>query len=119
MFYLCSNNFYYFMLYHSSALEFIIERYISIVYYYYYYYYLDTRHLIGKVRLKNKQKSYHIGSCQDIIELCEIRDGLESCYTLSNDDVCKLIDIICLECCLISRLTVQFLKRRIMFIRIL
>ena len=37
---------------------------------------LDTSHLIGKVRLKNKQKSCHIGSCQDIIELCDIRDGL-------------------------------------------
>ena len=58
---------------------------------------LDTSHLIGKVRLKNKQKSCNIGSCQDIIELCEIRDGLALCDTLSNDDVCKLIDIICLE----------------------
>ena len=55
---------------------------------------LDTSHLIGKVRLKNKQKSCHIGSCQDIIKLCEIRDGLALCdtCTLSNDDVCKLID---------------------------
>ena len=58
---------------------------------------LDTSHLVGKVRLKNKQKSCHIGSCQDIIELCDIRDGLALCDTLSNDDVCKLIDIICLE----------------------
>ena len=58
---------------------------------------LDTSHLIGKVRLKNKQKSCDIGSCQDIIELCDIRDGLALCDTLSNDDVCKLIDIICLE----------------------
>ena len=58
---------------------------------------LDTSHLIGKVRLKNKHKSCHIGFCQDNIELCEIRDGLALCDTLSNDDVCKLIDIICLE----------------------
>ena len=58
---------------------------------------LDTSHLIGKVRLKNMQKLCHIGSCQDIIELCEIRDGLALCDTLSNDDVCKLINIICLE----------------------
>ena len=58
---------------------------------------LDTSHLIGKVRLRNKQKSCNIGYCQDIIELCEIRDGLVLCDTLSNDDVCKLIDIICLE----------------------
>ena len=48
---------------------------------------LDTSHLIGKVRLKNKQKSCHIGSCQDIIELFDIRDGLVLCDTLSNDDV--------------------------------
>ena len=47
--------------------------------------------------LKDKQKSCHIGSCQDIIELCDIRDGLALCDTLSIDDVCKLIDIICLE----------------------
>ena len=53
--------------------------------------------LIGKVRLKNKQNSCHIGSCQDIIELYEIQDGLALCDTLSNDDVCKQIDIICLE----------------------
>ena len=37
---------------------------------------LDTNHLIGKVRLKNKQKSCHIESCQDPMELFEIRDGL-------------------------------------------
>ena len=58
---------------------------------------LDANHLIGKVRLKNNQKSCHSGSCQDIIELCEIRHGLTLCVTLSNDDVCKLIDIICLD----------------------
>ena len=58
---------------------------------------LDTSHQIGKVRLKNKEKSCHIGSCQDIIELCDIRDTLALYDTLSNDDVCKLIDIICLE----------------------
>ena len=33
----------------------------------YSYWHLDTSHLIGKVRLKNKQKSCHIGSCQDNI----------------------------------------------------
>ena len=60
---------------------------------------LDSSHLIGKVRLKNKQKSCNIGSCKDIIELCDIRDGLALCDTCksSNDDVSKLIDIICLE----------------------
>ena len=58
---------------------------------------VDTSHLIGKVRLKSKQKSCHIGSCQDIIELCEIRECLALCDTLSNDDIYKLIDIMCLE----------------------
>ena len=53
---------------------------------------LDTSHKIGKVRLKNKQKS-----CRDIIELCEIRDGLALYDTLSNDNVCKFIDIFCLR----------------------
>ena len=58
---------------------------------------LDMNHLGGKVRLKNQQKSIYSKSCQDIIELCEIRDGLSSCDTLSNDDICKIIDIICIE----------------------
>ena len=35
---------------------------------------LDMNHLAGKVRLKNQQKSIYSKSCQDIIELCEIRD---------------------------------------------
>ena len=54
-------------------------------------------HLAGKVQLKNQQKSICSKSCQDIIELCEIRDGLASCDILSNDDICKVIDIICIE----------------------
>ena len=54
-------------------------------------------HLAGKVRLKNQQKSIYSKSCQDIIELCEIRDGLSSCDTISNDNICKIIDIICIE----------------------
>ena len=58
---------------------------------------LDMNHLAGKVRLKNQQKSIYSKSCQDIIELCEIRDGLSSCDTLSIDDICKIIDIICIE----------------------
>ena len=58
---------------------------------------LDMNHLAGKVRLKNQQKSIYSKSCQDIIELCEIRDGLLSCDILSNDDICKIIDIICIE----------------------
>ena len=43
---------------------------------------LDMNHLAGKVRLKNQLKSIYSKSCQDIIELCEIRDGLSSCDTL-------------------------------------
>ena len=43
---------------------------------------LDMNHLAGKVRLKNQQKSIYNKSCQDIIELCEIRDGLSSCDRL-------------------------------------
>ena len=40
---------------------------------------LDMNHLAGKVRLKNQQKSIYSRSksCQDIIELCEIRDDLD------------------------------------------
>ena len=33
---------------------------------------LQLNHLIGKIRLKNEQKSICCKSCQDIIELCEI-----------------------------------------------
>ena len=48
---------------------------------------LDMNHLAGNVRLKNQQKSIYSRSWQDIIELCEIRDRLSSCDTLSNDDI--------------------------------
>ena len=58
--------------------------------------YLDTNHLLGKVRLKC-QLNITCSSWQSVIELCEIRDGLSSCEALSNDDVCKLIELICLE----------------------
>ena len=58
--------------------------------------YLDTNHLLGKVRLKC-QLNITCSSWQSVIELCEIRDGLSSCEALSNDDVCKLIEFICLE----------------------
>ena len=58
---------------------------------------LNMNNLAGKVRLKNKQKSVYSKSCQDSIELWEIRDGLASCDTLLNDDFCKIIDIICIE----------------------
>ena len=56
--------------------------------------YLDTNHLLGKVRLK-RQLNITCSSWQNVIELCEIRDGLSSYEVLSNDDVCKLIEIIC------------------------
>ena len=44
---------------------------------------LDINHLAGKGCLKNQQKliCYNSKSCQDIIELCEIRDSLSSCDT--------------------------------------
>ena len=58
--------------------------------------YLDTNHLLGKVRLKS-QLNITCSSWQSVIELCEISDGLSSCEVLSNDDVGKLIELICLE----------------------
>ena len=58
---------------------------------------LDMNRLVGKVRLKNQKKSIYSKSCQDTIELCEIRDGSASCDALSNDDICKIINIICIE----------------------
>ena len=57
--------------------------------------YLDTSHLLGKVTLKS-QLNITCSSWQSVIVLCEIRDGLSSCEALSNDDVCKLIELICL-----------------------
>ena len=56
--------------------------------------YLDT--LLGKVRLKS-QLNITCSSWQSVIESCEIRKVLSSCEALSNDDVCKLIKLICLE----------------------
>ena len=53
--------------------------------------YLDASHLLVKVILKS-QLNITCSSWQNVIELCEIRDGLSSCEALSNDDVCKLIN---------------------------
>ena len=59
---------------------------------------LDMNHLAGSFgRLKNQRKSVYNKSCKHIIELCEIQNGLGSCDTLSNDDICKTIVIICIE----------------------
>ena len=58
---------------------------------------LDMNRLVKKVRLKNQKKSIYSKYCQDIIELCEIRDGPALCDTLSNDDICKIIDIVCIH----------------------
>ena len=52
--------------------------------------YLDTNHLKSQLKI-----TYSLW--QSVIELCEIRDGLSSCEALSSDDVCKLIELICLE----------------------
>ena len=73
--------------------------------------YLDTNHLLGKVRLKC-QLNITCSSCQSVIELCEIRDGLSSCEALSNDDVCKLIElmhlyILCVLLCSIETIIVS------------
>ena len=61
-----------------------------------YDWYLHTNHLLGKVRLKC-QLNITCSSWQSVIELREIHDGLSSCGALSNGDVCKLIELICLE----------------------
>ena len=53
--------------------------------------YLYTNHLL------NIQLNITCSSLHCVIELCEICDGLSSCEALSNDDVCKLIELICLE----------------------
>ena len=58
--------------------------------------YLDTNHLLGKVRLKS-QLNITCSPWQSVIKLCENCDSLSSCEALSNDDVCKLIELICLE----------------------
>ena len=58
--------------------------------------YLETNHLLCKVRLKS-QLNITCSPWQSIIELCEIRDGLSPCEALSNDDVCKFIELICQE----------------------
>ena len=58
--------------------------------------YIDTSHLLCKVQLK-RQPETKCFSSRIIIELCEIRDGLASCEKITDSNICKLIDSICLE----------------------
>ena len=82
---MCTTLFYYTCVYIYSLLNSC--GYWTLNKYYYYYYYL-----LSKVRLKSKL-NIACSSWQSVIELCEIRDGLSSCEALSNDDVCKLIQL--------------------------
>ena len=63
--------------------------------------YLETNHLLCKVRLKS-QLNITCSPWQSIIELYEICDGLSPCEALSNDDVCKFIELIYLEYILLN-----------------
>ena len=61
-----------------------------------YDWYIDTSHLLGKVQMKRQQETKCCSS-RKIIELCEIRDGLASCEKITDSNICKLNDSICLE----------------------
>ena len=56
----------------------------------------DVSHLIRKVRMKFQQNYHSSNKVQSLIELCDIRDGLSTCSTLSYADVCHLIELISL-----------------------
>ena len=58
--------------------------------------YIDTSQLLGKVQMKRQQETKCCSS-RIIIELWEIRDGLASCEKITDSNICKLIDSICLE----------------------
>ena len=58
--------------------------------------YIDTSHLLGKVQMKHQQETKCCSS-RMIMELCEIRDVLASCEKITDSNICKLIDSICLE----------------------
>ena len=58
--------------------------------------YIDTSHLLGKVQMK-RQLETKCCSSRMIIKLCEVRDGLASCEKITDSNICKLIDSICLE----------------------
>ena len=45
----------------------------------------------------NCQQETKCCSYRMLIELCEIRDGLASCEKITDSNICKLIDSICLE----------------------
>ena len=55
----------------------------------------DVSHLTGKVTMKFQQNSQSRNEAQSLIELCAIRDGFFT--TLSQADVCHLIELISLE----------------------
>ena len=57
----------------------------------------DINHLLGRVKMKFQQMSTVPDIVGNILELCNIRDGIVLCHTLGNVEVCKLIDVLCLD----------------------
>ncbi len=57
----------------------------------------DINHLLGRVKMKFQLMSTVPDIVGNILELCNIRDGIVLCHTLGNVEVCKLIDVLCLD----------------------
>ena len=51
-------------------------------------------HLIGKVKLKFQQDFQSRNTTQTLVELCAIRDVLNTCNALSYLDACELINLV-------------------------
>ena len=59
--------------------------------------YKDISDLIGKVKLKFQQDFQSRNTAQTLVQLCAIRDGLNTCNVLSYLDACELINLISLD----------------------
>ena len=58
--------------------------------------YANLSQLVEKVNMKCLDEMQHRNAVQTgtVVELCAIRDRVADCDTLSNNDVCNLIDLI-------------------------
>ena len=59
-------------------------------------YFIDASHLLAQIQLKRQQET-KCCSFRNIVELREIRDGVASFEKVTNGNICKMIDYICLE----------------------
>ena len=59
--------------------------------------YNDLAHLLGKVKMKFSELFLDSPTASNVVELCSIRDNIVICNTINNEDICKLIKLLCTD----------------------